>query len=84
LLLSSTVNHYTLWPSYFICGDNENAFMKGTQPESFYWNSSRFGQGCNKKVYNSIRSVIELLSTCLFFTKGKTYIKLILDALFSG
>jgi hypothetical protein len=57
--------------------------MKGIQPESFYWNSYRFGQSRNKKFYNAVRSVIELLSTCLFFTKGNKYIKLILVTLFS-
>jgi hypothetical protein len=58
--------------------------MKGIQPESFYWNSYRFGQGCNKKFYNAVCFAIELLSTYSFFTEGKTHIKLMLDTLFSA
>jgi hypothetical protein len=57
--------------------------MKGIQLGSFYWHSRRFGEGCNRKFYNAVRSVIELPSTCLLFTEGKTYIKLMLCNLFS-
>jgi hypothetical protein len=56
--------------------------VKGIQPESFYWNSYRFDQGCNKKFYDPVRSFIELLSTCWLFTEGKTYTKFMLDTLF--
>jgi hypothetical protein len=69
LLLSSSVNHYTSWPSSFICGRNANGFIKGNQPESFYWNSRCFGQGRIRKFYRPARIVMEMLSTCLRFIK---------------
>jgi hypothetical protein len=49
LLLASTVNRYTLWPSSFICGCNANNFMKETHQEPLCYNSRRFDQGYNKK-----------------------------------
>jgi hypothetical protein len=83
LFLLSIVNHHSSWHQSFICGCNANGFMKGIQLGTFYWHSRRFGQGRNQKLYSSVSSVIELLSTCLFFTEGKTYSKLMLGTLFS-
>jgi hypothetical protein len=54
--------------------------MKETHQGPLYYNSRRFCQGYNKKFYNPVCSVIELLSTYSFFTEGKTHI--ILDTLF--
>jgi hypothetical protein len=58
--------------------------MKGIQPESLYWSSRCFGQGSNRKYYNPARIETEMLSTCSLFTKGKKYIKLMLNTLFSA
>jgi hypothetical protein len=82
LFLLSTVKHHSSWPSSFICDNNENVFMKRNQLRPLYWNLRRFGQGLNQKFYNPVSSVIELLSTCLFFTEGKTYSKLMLGTCF--
>jgi hypothetical protein len=68
---------------FFICRRNANGFIKGNQPESFYWNSCRFGEGRDRKFYNPARIVMEMLSTCPHFIKGKKFIRLMLDSLFS-
>jgi hypothetical protein len=83
LFLISIANHYTSWPSSFICGCNANGFVKGIQQEFFYWNSCRFGQGHNTKFYNPARIVTEMLSTYPLFTTGKAYTKFMLGTLFS-
>jgi hypothetical protein len=80
LLLLSTVNNHSSWSSSLICDNNENVFIKRIQPGSFYWNSCRFGQGCNRKFNTPARSVTALLQICWHFKKGKKYIKL--DPLF--
>jgi hypothetical protein len=54
--------------------------MKETHRGPLCYNSRCFGQGYNKKFYNAVCSVIELLSTYSFFTEGKTHI--MLDTLF--
>jgi hypothetical protein len=80
----STVNHHFSWSSSFICIRNENSFMKRNQRDSHCWTTRHFCQGCNRKFYKPVRSVTEMLSTCLLFAKGKKYIKLMLGTLFSG
>jgi hypothetical protein len=71
LLLLSIVNHHSPWSSSCICDKNENDFMKGNQQKSLYWHSRRFNQGRNRKFYNQVRSITELLQAYKFFSKGK-------------
>jgi hypothetical protein len=69
LFLLSIVNHHSSWSSSFICDNNENVFMKGSQRGSIYGNPYRFGQGRNPKFYSSARSVTKMLSTHPRFIK---------------
>jgi hypothetical protein len=48
-----------------------------------YWHSRRFSEGPKRKYYDLVRSVTQLLSTCLRFIKRYAYIKLVLGTLFS-
>jgi hypothetical protein len=57
--------------------------MKDIQRDSLYENSCRFGQGRIQKFYSPARIVMEMLPTRLLFNKGKKYLKLTLDILFS-
>jgi hypothetical protein len=71
LLLLSIVNHHSSRSSSFVCGDNENAFMKENQRGSLYWHSHRFSEGPNRKYYALARSVTNYYQHVCALQKGK-------------
>jgi hypothetical protein len=83
LSLLSIAKHHSSWFSSFICDNNENVFMKKNQRVSSYWYPRRFSKVPNRKSYDLVSMSRHYFKHVCSFTKGKKYIKLMLDILFS-